>query len=126
MICWKTESFFFPIRNTGISIEGLLGQELKFCLTTETFFCEKLGQEMNCSRWETFKNQGLTLNSTNPPLGAALSTDDTKMGKTIPALHLTGEVDAENVKKWRVHTMWTLESEPWMESLVQPSLYDLG
>ena len=39
------------------------GQDPKFCPETETFFffCEQLGPELNCLRWETFENWGLTV-----------------------------------------------------------------
>ena len=38
--------------------------ELKFCLTTETFFFhEQLGWEPNCSRTKIFDNQGFTLDN---------------------------------------------------------------
>lgn len=50
-------------------------------------------------------------------IGASLNTKNTKMRHTILAFSLIGEVDGENVKKWRKHSMWVRESEPWMQFL---------
>lgn len=41
--------------------KGLLGREPEFCSTTKTCFHEHFGREPNCSRWEMFKNGGLTV-----------------------------------------------------------------
>lgn len=59
-------SFFplFPERVLScwcISMKELSAQEPEFSWTQRPFFHEQLGRDSNCSRWEIFKNQGLTV-----------------------------------------------------------------